>query len=171
MSRPMTTIFTSILLFLLFPICFFNREETIYCYIVSRHNIYRIYRKRSRERFIYKKAERNMSKLSDVRNEDLRKLQLTGGSTYIISLPKKWVTQNRLVKKSPLLIRIEDDGSPSFSAPALRKEEKTQEAYISATPRDTSDALIRKTVSAYLVGYTVVNIKAKNQQQMSSKQR
>ena len=112
-----------------------------------------------------------MSKLSDVRNEDLRKLQLTGGSTYIISLPKKWVTQNRLVKNSPLLIRTKDDGSLSISPPALRKEEKAQEAYISTTPKDTSDALIRKTVSAYLVGYNVVHIKAKSQQQMSSEQR
>ncbi|MGF3522865.1 MAG: AbrB/MazE/SpoVT family DNA-binding domain-containing protein, partial [Candidatus Bathyarchaeia archaeon] len=35
---------------------------------------------------------------------------MTGGSTYIISLPKDWVTRNQLKKGSPLTLHEGDDG-------------------------------------------------------------
>ncbi|MCJ7720804.1 AbrB/MazE/SpoVT family DNA-binding domain-containing protein, partial [Candidatus Bathyarchaeota archaeon] len=41
---------------------------------------------------------------------ETRKLQVTGGSTYVISLPKRWVTQNGLEKGSSLLVRQEENG-------------------------------------------------------------
>jgi hypothetical protein len=34
------------------------------------------------------------------RAREARKLQLTGGSTYIISLPKSWIVKNQLKKNS-----------------------------------------------------------------------
>lgn len=105
------------------------------------------------------------------RAEDIRKLQVTGGSTYTISLPKEWATQNQLKKGSSLLIRQEEDGSLSILPPELRKPEKKEEAFINVSPKDHSDAVIRKTVSAYLVGYNLIRIRAKSQQQLSSGQR
>jgi phosphate uptake regulator len=104
-------------------------------------------------------------------NEDLRKLQLTGGSTYVISLPKKWIVQNRLQKSSKLLVRSDEDGSLSVISPDVAREEKSQEANIMVNPKDASDPIIRKTVSAYLVGYNIIRIKAKDGQQLSSRQR
>lgn len=103
-------------------------------------------------------------------NEEIRKLQMTGGSTYIISLPKKWVTQNQLDKGSSLLIREEEDGSLSILPPELGKQEKS-EAVIKVSPKDNPNATIMKTVSAYLVGYNVIHIRAENQQNLSSRQR
>jgi phosphate uptake regulator len=108
---------------------------------------------------------------SEKRNEERRKLQLTGGSTYIISLPKKWIVQNQLQKNSTLLIRTEDDGSLSVIPSDSAKQEKPQEAYIMVTPKDPPDQIIRKTVSAYLVGYNIIRIKARDGQQLSPKQR
>jgi phosphate uptake regulator len=99
-----------------------------------------------------------------------RKLQLTGGSTYTISLPKSWITQNRLEKNSTLLVKVEEDGSLSILPPNLTKQEKPQEAYIQVSPKDQPDQIIRKTVSTYLVGYNIMHIKAKDDQ-LSSKQR
>lgn len=112
-----------------------------------------------------------MTTSSEKRNEERRKLQLTGGSTYIISLPKKWIVQNQLQKNSTLLIRTEDDGSLSVIPSDSAKQEKPQEAYIMVTPKDPPDPIIRKTVSAYLVGYNIIRIKAKDGQQLSPKQR
>ena len=40
-------------------------------------------------------------------NEETRKLQITGGLTYVLSLSKRWVTQNGLEKGSPLVVRQE----------------------------------------------------------------
>jgi phosphate uptake regulator len=51
------------------------------------------------------------------------------------------------------------------------RQEKLQEAYFLVSPKDASDTLVRKTVSAYLVGFNVLHIKAKDGQQLSSRQR
>jgi len=96
---------------------------------------------------------------------------MTGGSTYIISLPKKWVTESKLKKGNPLLLREEENGSLTILPPELEKAEQSDEAFISVSPKDAPDTLIRKTVSAYLVGYNTIRIGAAKQQQMTSRQR
>ena len=35
---------------------------------------------------------------NSLKDGETRKLQVTGGSTYVLSLPKRWVTQNGLEK-------------------------------------------------------------------------
>jgi phosphate uptake regulator len=103
--------------------------------------------------------------------EEIRKLQITGGSTYVISLPKKWVTQNRLEKGSSLLLRQEDNGSLAVLLPELGKQEKTEEALIKVGPEESSEALIRKTVAVYLQGYNIIHVRAKDQKEILSTQR
>ncbi|MGD8545873.1 MAG: phosphate uptake regulator PhoU [Candidatus Bathyarchaeota archaeon] len=102
---------------------------------------------------------------------EMRKLQVTGGSTYVLSLPKEWVTQNRLKKGSSLLIREEENGALSILPPEMGKPERPEEAFIEASPKDNPNALTRKAVAAYLVGYNIIHMKAKSQQQLSSRQR
>lgn len=103
--------------------------------------------------------------------EEIRKLQITGGSTYIISLPKKWITQNQLSKGSVIKIREEDGGVLSIVPSDAAIQQKSDEAFVKVSPKENSSSIIRKTVSAYLVGYNLINIRAENQQQLSSKQR
>jgi phosphate uptake regulator len=105
------------------------------------------------------------------KKEETRKLQITGGSTYVISLPKRWITQNGLEKGSPLLLRQEENGSLAILPPEIGKPEKTEEALIKVSPEDNSEALIRKTVSTYLQGYNIIHIRAKDQKEILSTQR
>ena len=105
------------------------------------------------------------------KNEETRKLQITGGSTYVISLPKKWVTQNGLEKGSPLLIRQEENGSLEVLPPEMARSEKTEEALIKINPEDSSEAVIRKTVSVYLLGYNIIHIRTKDKKEILSSQR
>ena len=102
---------------------------------------------------------------------ETRKLQFTGGSTYVISLPKRWVTQNGLEKGSSLLVRQEENGSLAVLPPELGKQEKTEDALIKVSPEDSSEALIRKTVAVYLQGYNIIHIRAKDQKAILSTQR
>jgi len=104
-------------------------------------------------------------------NRETRKLQLTGGSTYIISLPKRWVARNQLRKGSALIIREEEDGSLLIAPSDLAEQEKKEDAIIKVSQKDRANAIIRKTVSAYLVGYNLIHIRAQGQQQLSSLQR
>jgi phosphate uptake regulator len=112
-----------------------------------------------------------MASASITRDGEARKLQMTGGSTYIISLPKKWVARNQLRKGSSLVLREERDGSLSLAPSGLAKQEKREDAFIKVSKKDESDAIIRKVVSAYLVGYNLIHVRAQSQEQLSSQQR
>jgi len=112
-----------------------------------------------------------MGSVSRTQDGEARKLQVTGGSTYIISLPRKWVTRNQLQKGSSLILREEGDGSLSLAPSGLAKQEKKEDAFIKVSKKDESDAIIRKAVSAYLVGYNLIHVRAQNQEHLSSQQR
>jgi phosphate uptake regulator len=102
----------------------------------------------------------------------MRRLQVTGGSTYIVSLPKKWVTRNQLKKGSLLQISEEEDGSLGVSSQAASTTEKRSgEALIRVSSNDNPNTMVRKAVSAYLVGYNMIHIKSRDHQQMTSRQR
>lgn len=112
-----------------------------------------------------------MTKISSKQLGETRKLQMTGGSTYILSIPKRWIIQNQLKKGSALLIREEEDGSLSILSPELRRMDKMEEVFIKVSPNEESNAVIRKVVSAYLVGYNVITVMAEKNQNLSLKQR
>jgi phosphate uptake regulator len=103
----------------------------------------------------------------DLKREEQRKLQMTGGSTYILSLPKEWVTRNQLQKGSLLVLAEEDDGSLSLFPSKLEKKEKKSEALIRVSTNDNPDAVMRKAISAYLVGYSILHIRARGQQPLA----
>jgi phosphate uptake regulator len=105
------------------------------------------------------------------RGEETRKLQITGGSTYIISLPKRWITQNQLKKGGSIRLREEEGGLLSIIPSDVVGREKSEEAFIKVSPRDSPGALIRKTVATYLVGYNMIHITVEKQQQLTARQR
>jgi len=107
------------------------------------------------------------SKLS----EETRKLQFTGGSTYIVSLPKRWINQNQLKKGSLIKLREEEGGLLSIIPTDTAIQQERDETSIKVNPKDSPDLVIRKTVSTYLVGYNIINIKGEGQNQLSTRQR
>jgi phosphate uptake regulator len=109
----------------------------------------------------------DLAKVVEKRNEEQRKLQVTGGSTYILSLPKEWVTRNQLKKGSLMVLCEEDDGSLSITSSRLEKKEKKDEALIRVSSNDIPDAVMRKAISAYLVGYNILHVRAQGQQPLA----
>ena len=109
-----------------------------------------------------------MSKLDEKRKEEQRKLQVTGGSTYILSLPKEWVTRNQLKKGSLMVLCEEDDGSLSIISSKLEMKEKKDEALIHVSSNDNPDAVMRKAISAYLFGYNILHMRAQGQQPLAA---
>jgi phosphate uptake regulator len=103
--------------------------------------------------------------------EESRKLQLTGGSTYIVSLPKRWISQNQLKKGSVIKVREEDGGLLSIAPSDAKIAPEREEASIPVSPKDVSDSVIRKMVSTYLIGYNMITIRSPRGQNLSTKQR
>ncbi len=112
-----------------------------------------------------------MTKIPEKQNEEQRKLQVTGGSTFILSLPKDWATKNELRRGSSMMVREEEDGSLSIAPTSLPKKEKQDEAYIRVSQSDNPDAIMRTAISAYLNGYNILHIRAQGQKPLSSKLR
>jgi phosphate uptake regulator len=92
---------------------------------------------------------------------EIRKLQVTGGSTYILSLPKKWVTQIGMEKGGKIRLERQDDGT-IILMPEDFKIEEPSEAIIEVALDEPIDFVVRKIVSAYLVGYNVIYVRAQN---------
>ena len=108
-----------------------------------------------------------MTHEKDLKREEQRKLQMTGGSTYILSLPKEWVTRNQLQKGSLIVLAEEDDGSLSLFPSKLEKQKRKSKALIRVSTNDNADAVMRKAISAYLVGYSILHIRAQGQQPLA----
>jgi phosphate uptake regulator len=104
--------------------------------------------------------------------DETRKLQFTGGSTYILSMPKRWITQNQLKRGSVIKLREEEGGLLTIiPAETAIQQHKQDEAIVKVAPKDHPDSIIRKTVSTYLVGYNMIHIKGEKQQFLTAKQR
>ncbi len=109
--------------------------------------------------------------MRETKNEEQRKLQITGGSTYILSLPKEWVLRNELRKGSLMVLHEEEDGSLSIIPSKLEKKQKQDAAFIRVAPNVNPDAIVRKAISAYLTGYNVLHVRPQNQQALPSRLR
>jgi len=96
--------------------------------------------------------------------EETRKLQFTGGSTYTISLPKDWVDGMNLKKGDSLVLTRHDDESILVSPRTVRRLEKTTSAAIKISVKEKTDTIIRKIVATYLVGYEKILITCEDSQ-------
>jgi phosphate uptake regulator len=108
--------------------------------------------------------------MEELSNEEIRKIQLTGKSTYIVSLPKKWVTSLGLKAGSP--IRIIQQNSSLILTPKEMAKPETQpaEATLIISSKDDPDTIARAIISLYLVGYNPIIVRAK-EERISTMQR
>lgn len=103
--------------------------------------------------------------------EETRKLQFTGGCTYIISLPKRWIEENNLDRGSTIRLRLEEGGLLSIIPSGKTVQDKQNEALLKVGSKESSQELIRKAISIYLAGYNLIHIKSEGQKQLSANQR
>ncbi|RNJ76077.1 MAG: phosphate uptake regulator PhoU [Nitrosopumilus sp. H13] len=94
---------------------------------------------------------------------ETRKIQFTGKSSYIISLPKQWVVdlglrqgdQIRLVRKGSSTLEMYP---PKFESRAQKKED----AVIEIDSSEEASATVRKLISLYFLGFKTIYVKPKD---------
>jgi len=101
--------------------------------------------------------------MAELSREETRKIQLTGRSTYIVSLPKKWVTTMNLKAGSQLVVSQQSDASLILTPRDLFKPSKFGEASIGVSQKEDPNTMMRKIVALYLVGYNLIGIKTKDE--------
>ena len=88
---------------------------------------------------------------------EIRRVQMTGGSSYVITLPKEWANSLNIKKNDPLGIITKSDGTllinPKITGEQIQKikefevSDKTKQIY-----------LLRQLIGAYITGYTAIKI-------------
>lgn len=91
-------------------------------------------------------------------NKMLRKVQITGGSTYIISIPKEWAKELGIDKGLEVMMEIDRDNSLKIYSPKreIKPISMEKEIYINQDVIDS--AIVMEIISAYLAGYNSIKI-------------
>ncbi|HET8719843.1 MAG TPA: phosphate uptake regulator PhoU [Candidatus Nitrosotenuis sp.] len=94
--------------------------------------------------------------------EETRRIQFTGKSSYIVSLPKQWVLELGL--KQGDQITISREGKSALKILPTKDQAKSvqaEEAVLEISREDDNAGIIRKLVSLYFLGYKTIQIKPK----------
>ena len=87
-----------------------------------------------------------------------RKIQLSGGSTYIISLPKNWIEELK-IKVGENITIVKNSNQSLTLFPREQEDRKNTTAVIYSSQKDSGDSVKRKIIAAYLAGYKTIQIK------------
>lgn len=87
---------------------------------------------------------------------EFRKIQFTGRSSYIISLPKKWVLEHNLAQGDVVPLSINPDGSITIFP--KEPKEVSERKVLTISRRFSPDMAVRLAISAYIQGYDVLEV-------------
>jgi len=91
---------------------------------------------------------------------EIRRVQMTGGSSYIITLPKEWANSLKIKKNDPLGLITKPDGTLLIT-PKITGEQTQREIEFEVNDRTNQKYLLRQLIGAYITGYTIIKIKSR----------
>jgi len=92
-------------------------------------------------------------------SEEIRKIQFTGKSTFIVSLPKKWVTSLGLKAGSQIIVSQQNSSLILTPKEMAKPSPLPVEAAITISNEDNPDKIVREIISLYVVGYRFIIVK------------
>src|SRR5207302_11288124 len=87
-----------------------------------------------------------------------RKLQLTGGSTYVVSLPKHWVVDSGLKAGDTVFLETEPEGSVMIRPRPMERAHPRRRIF-EEKGEERRDHLLRKLIGAYIGGFNYIEIR------------
>jgi phosphate uptake regulator len=96
---------------------------------------------------------------------EMRKIYSSGGSSYIITLPKRWVEENNLKVGDSIIMQI---GENSITITTKRSETKRRREAVIDAKDLKGEFLIRRIISYYLAGYDSLRVKVYNEEHRRS---
>jgi phosphate uptake regulator len=92
---------------------------------------------------------------------EIRRVQLTGGSSYVITLPKDWVKSVNIKKNDQLGLTRQSDGTLLITPTLVEKQIKNEKIF-TVSERTDQKYLLRQLIGAYISGYDSIKIKSKD---------
>jgi phosphate uptake regulator len=90
---------------------------------------------------------------------EIRRIQQTGGSSFIITLPKEWIKSVNLKKNDPIGIIIKPEGTLVLTPKLSRESEQTTKEF-KVSDNTNKISLLRELIGAYISGYTYIEIRS-----------
>jgi len=92
---------------------------------------------------------------------EIRRVQVTGGSSFVVTLPKEWINSHKIKKNDPIALSKKPDGTITISPRITDKEsERIKEFFVNEKINRTQ--LLRQLIGAYISGYGSIIIASKN---------
>ena len=95
-------------------------------------------------------------------HREIRKVQFTGKSTYVLSLPKSWIEEMHLNAGDQVALIRETDNSLSILPFISGLRDSLNQVTAVVLSDDSSSTVKRKVVSLYLAGYDIIHLKLKS---------
>ena len=92
---------------------------------------------------------------------EIRRVQVTGGSSFVITLPKEWIKTHEIKKNDPIALLKKPDGTISISPRIIEKEPERIKEFV-VTEKTNKNHLLRQLIGAYITGYSSIIINSKN---------
>ncbi len=90
---------------------------------------------------------------------EIRRVQFTGGSSYVLTLPKEWVDARKIKKNDPLGIEVQPDGTLTITTATAREPVQRVKEF-AVTESIEPDYLFRLLIGAYIAGFTTIVIRS-----------
>lgn len=91
---------------------------------------------------------------------ETRKLQKTGGSTFIVSLPKQWVISSKLKEGDPVAMVVENNGFLTLD-PTLGSRKTTSKVEVMVEDGEDGRHFLRMLIGLYVSGHDEIVIRAR----------
>lgn len=99
---------------------------------------------------------------------EIRRVQMTGGSSYIVTLPKEWIKSLKIQKNDQVGLLTQTDGTLLIT-PKIDREHTQRIKEFDVSNITNRDFLLRRLIGAYITGYSTIIIKSSSRMSPSVK--
>ena len=97
-----------------------------------------------------------------VEKEQTRKIQFTGRSSYIVSLPKEWIMDQGIKQGDQVIVTRQGSSVLEIRPINFRRPTTQDAATLVITSKDDKHTITRKLIALYFLRYKTINVKPKN---------
>jgi phosphate uptake regulator len=88
---------------------------------------------------------------------EIRRVQITGGASFVVTLPKDWAEAQKIQKNDPIGLVVQPDGTLLITKKITEEPEHRTKEIDTSTITDPA-FLFRMLIGAYITGFTVIRI-------------
>jgi len=95
------------------------------------------------------------------KDEEVRKIQFSGKSSFMLALPKKWVDEMGLGAGDTVSIAKQGNSSLLIAPRSGKIYGRKTEAVMEVSTKEKNESITRRLIAIYLLGYGTIQIRAK----------